>query len=97
MASALADVLVRDFSPWLQLVQQRRMWPTRSTRARQLAAQNRLTNPLLDATRPPRLPAVAAGEPVPAVAAYAVGIGARPEQVPRRRRRWLDAVLSCRA
>lgn len=85
LAVPLADPAVRDFGPWLDRVQQRRMWPTRVTQAAQVAAQNRLINPLLDARQPPRLPWVLKLlDRVPAlraIPAYAVGIGVRPEHV----------------
>ncbi|TWO68422.1 FAD-dependent oxidoreductase [Caenimonas sedimenti] len=69
----------------LPRVQQRRLFPTRVTQAVQVAAQNRLINPLLDSTQAPRMPAALKllnrFPALRALPAYAVGIGARPEHV----------------
>lgn len=85
LAAPLADARVADFGPWLARVQQRRLWPTRVTQAMQVAAQDRLIDPLLDRTRPPRMPWVLKllqrYPALQALPAYAVGIGARPEHV----------------
>lgn len=85
LAAPLRDPAVLDFAPWLAQVQQRRLWPTRVTQAVQVAAQNRMINPLLDSTQPPRLPwALKMLNRFPALRAlpaYAVGVGARPEHV----------------
>ena len=85
LAAPLADAGVRDLTPWLARVQQRRLWPTRVTQAAQVAAQDNLIGPVLDSTREPRLPAVlrlldrfALLRRIPA---YLVGVGVRPEHV----------------
>ncbi len=80
-AKLTADTLTR----LLAKVQKRRMWPTRLTQAVQVAAQNRMLDPLLDGTRPPEMPfALKLLNRWPALRtwpAYAVGVGARPEHV----------------
>ena len=85
LAAPLSDARVTDFGPWLQRVQQRRLWPARVTQAMQVAAQNRLINPLLDATQPPRLPwllkVLQRFPALQALPAHAIGIGVRPEHV----------------
>lgn len=85
LARPLADAKVEDLTPWLARVQRRRLFPTRVTQAVQVAAQNRLINPLLDSTQPPRLPLVLKllnrFPALRALPAYAVGVGARPEHV----------------
>jgi 2-polyprenyl-6-methoxyphenol hydroxylase-like FAD-dependent oxidoreductase len=87
LAGPLADANVSAdrLTPFLAQVQQRRLFPTRLTQAVQVAAQNRLINPLLDSREPPRMPLVLKLlNRFPALRflpAYAVGIGARPEHV----------------
>ncbi|RYF43060.1 MAG: FAD-dependent oxidoreductase [Comamonadaceae bacterium] len=87
LAAPLADASVPApaLTPWLAQVQARRMFPTRITQAVQVAAQNRLINPLLDSTQAPRMPlALKLLQWLPAlqaIPAYAVGIGARAEHV----------------
>ena len=87
LAAPLADpaVMAEGLTPWLAQVQARRMFPTRITQAVQVAAQNRLINPLLDSTQEPRMPlALKLLQWLPAlqaIPAYAVGIGARAEHV----------------
>lgn len=92
LADALADSAVQAeaLTPLLAKVQARRLWPTRVTQAAQVAAQNRLINPLLSATQAPRVPGAlklldrfAALRALPA---YAVGVGVRPEHVRTRER-----------
>lgn len=85
LGPVLRDASVRDVTPWLARLQQRRLWPTRVTQAVQVAAQSRLIDPLLDSTQPPRMPfALKMLNRFPAlraIPAYAVGVGARPEHV----------------
>jgi len=87
LAAPLADARVSGeaLTPLLAKVQRRRMPPTRLTQAVQVAAQNRMLNPLLDSTRPPRIPWVLKlldrWPALRALPAYAVGVGARPEHV----------------
>jgi len=87
LAAPLADAkLPADaITPWLARVQARRLWPTRVTQAGQVAAQNRIIDPLLDATEAPAMPLpVRVINAVPALQsmlAYAIGVGARPERV----------------
>lgn len=87
LAAPLADagVSAQALTPWLAKVQARRLWPTRVTQAAQVAAQNRIIDPLLDATEAPPMPApVRLVNAVPALQkllAYAVGVGVRPERV----------------
>lgn len=87
LAEPLADARVSAdaLTPLLAKVQRRRMLPTRLTQAVQVAAQNRMLNPLLDSTRPPRVPWVLKlidrWPALRALPAYAVGVGARPEHV----------------
>lgn len=87
LAAPLADASVpaSALTPWLARVQARRMLPTRITQAVQVAAQNRLINPLLDSAEPPQMPfALKLLQWLPAlqaIPAYAVGVGARPEHV----------------
>ena len=87
LAEPLADARVAPdaLTPLLSKVQRRRMLPTRLTQAVQVAAQNRMLNPLLDSTRPPRVPWVLKlidrWPALRALPAYAVGVGARPEHV----------------
>lgn len=87
LAATLADPAAgaAEIDALLPGVQKRRMLPTRLTQAVQVAAQNRLINPLLDATRPPRFPFVLKllnrFPLLRAIPAYAVGVGARPEHV----------------
>lgn len=87
LAGPLADAAVQPpaLTPLLARVQARRAWPTRVTQAVQVAAQNRMLDPLLDGTQAPRMPGVLRLlERFPALRAlpaYAVGIGARPEHV----------------
>ncbi len=81
----LADPQVRDATPWLAQVQQRRLWPARITQAVQVAAQDRLLGPILEGAAPPRMPtALRLLQRFPALRvlpAYAVGMGVRPEHV----------------
>jgi 2-polyprenyl-6-methoxyphenol hydroxylase-like FAD-dependent oxidoreductase len=92
LAGPLADrtVSAAALAPLLAQVQQRRLFPTRITQAVQVAAQNRLLDPLLDSDTPPRTPwqlkLLDRWPALRAIPAYAVGIGARPEHVrsPRR-------------
>ena len=87
LAAPLADPkLPADaITPWLARVQARRLWPTRVTQAGQVAAQNRIIDPLLDATEAPAMPLpVRVINAVPALQsmlAYAIGVGVRPERV----------------
>jgi 2-polyprenyl-6-methoxyphenol hydroxylase-like FAD-dependent oxidoreductase len=87
LAKPLADqrVPAQALTPLLAKVQRRRMLPTRLTQAVQVAAQNRMINPLLDSTQPPQMPFVLKllnrWPALRALPAYAVGIGARPEHV----------------
>jgi 2-polyprenyl-6-methoxyphenol hydroxylase-like FAD-dependent oxidoreductase len=87
LAAPLADPAFSagGITPLLARVQRRRMFPTRLTQAVQVAAQNRLINPLLDSTQPARMPFVLKllqwVPALQALPAYAVGIGARPEHV----------------
>ena len=87
LAGPLADPAVpaEGLTPWLARVQARRLFPTRVTQAVQVAAQNRLINPLLDSTQEPQMPfALKLLQWLPAlqaIPAYAVGIGARAEHV----------------
>ena len=87
LAKPLADpeVSAQALTPLLAKVQRRRMFPTRLTQAVQVAAQNRMLNPLLDSTRPPQMPVVLKllnrWPALRALPAYAVGVGARPEHV----------------
>jgi 2-polyprenyl-6-methoxyphenol hydroxylase-like FAD-dependent oxidoreductase len=85
LAGPLADDAVRDLTPWLARVQQRRLWPTRATQAVQVAAQNNLLQPLLARTDTPPVPMVFRVlnrvALLRAIPAYAVGVGARPEHV----------------
>jgi 2-polyprenyl-6-methoxyphenol hydroxylase-like FAD-dependent oxidoreductase len=85
LAAPLADDAIRDLTPWLAQVQQRRLWPTRATQAVQVAAQNNLLQPLLARTEAPPLPIVLKVlnriALLRAIPAYAVGVGARPEHV----------------
>ena len=87
LAAPLADARVpaQALTPLLAKVQRRRMFPTRLTQAVQVAAQNRMINPLLDSTQPPQMPFVLKllnrWPVLRALPAYAVGVGARPEHV----------------
>jgi 2-polyprenyl-6-methoxyphenol hydroxylase-like FAD-dependent oxidoreductase len=87
LAAPLADAHVpaQALTRLLAKVQRRRMFPTRLTQAVQVAAQNRMINPLLDSTRPPQMPFVLKllnrWPALRALPAYAVGVGARPEHV----------------
>ncbi|MEP6791020.1 MAG: FAD-dependent oxidoreductase, partial [Ramlibacter sp.] len=87
LAVPLADsgVNAGAITPFLAKVQARRMFPTRITQAVQVAAQNNLINPLLDSTRPPKMPFVLKlfdrFRLLRRIPAYAVGVGARPEHV----------------
>lgn len=87
LAAALADPAVTPerLTPLLDKVQARRLFPARVTQGVQVAAQNRLINPLLKTTEQPKPPAALKLLNVfPALRgllAYAVGIGARPEHV----------------
>jgi 2-polyprenyl-6-methoxyphenol hydroxylase-like FAD-dependent oxidoreductase len=87
LAAPLADARIsaEAITPLLAKVQRRRMLPTRLTQAVQVAAQNRMLNPLLDSQRPPRIPWVLKlldrWPALRAVPAYAVGIGVLPEHV----------------
>ncbi len=85
LGPALADASRPDVTPLLARVQQRRLFPTRVTQAVQVTAQNRLIDPLLDATTPPRLPwalkLLDRFPPLRVLPAYAVGVGVRPEHV----------------
>jgi 2-polyprenyl-6-methoxyphenol hydroxylase-like FAD-dependent oxidoreductase len=69
----------------LARVQQRRLFPARVTQAVQVAIQNRIFNPLLDSSRPPRLPMVVKllnrFPALRVLPAYAVGVGVRAEHV----------------
>jgi 2-polyprenyl-6-methoxyphenol hydroxylase-like FAD-dependent oxidoreductase len=94
-AVAAANILARTLAdgdtpaemltPLLARVQQRRMFPTRVTQAIQVAAQNRLINPLLERTQAPAMPRVLKWlnrwPALRAIPAYAVGVGVRPEHV----------------
>jgi 2-polyprenyl-6-methoxyphenol hydroxylase-like FAD-dependent oxidoreductase len=90
LAPALADPAMSPdaLTPLLAQVQRRRMFPTRVTQAVQVAAQNRLIDPLLDSAQAPTMPAaLKLLNRVPALRgalAYAVGVGARPEHVRTR-------------
>lgn len=87
LAAPLADAHVKPdaLTPFLARVQARRMFPTRLTQAVQVAAQNRLLDPLLDSTEAPRVPWILKQFDrfgwLRKIPAYAVGIGARPERV----------------
>jgi 2-polyprenyl-6-methoxyphenol hydroxylase-like FAD-dependent oxidoreductase len=87
LAAPLADsaVSAAALTPLLAQVQQRRLFPTRITQAVQVAAQDRLINPLLDSSVPPQMPwqlkLLNWWPALRAIPAYAVGIGARPEHV----------------
>jgi 2-polyprenyl-6-methoxyphenol hydroxylase-like FAD-dependent oxidoreductase len=87
LAGALADVdtPAEAITPLLRRVQQRRMFPTRVTQAVQVAAQERLIDPLLDRTQPPAMPRVLElldrWPALRVIPAYAVGAGVRPEHV----------------
>ena len=87
LAAPLADAQVSaaQITPLLARVQARRLFPTRLTQAVQVAAQNRLINPLLDSTRAPQMPFALKllrwFPTLQALPAYAVGVGARPEHV----------------
>lgn len=87
LAAPLADPAVpaAGLTPWLARVQARRMLPTRITQAVQVAAQDRMINPLLDSRREPAMPfALKLLQWLPAlqaIPAYAVGVGARAEHV----------------
>jgi 2-polyprenyl-6-methoxyphenol hydroxylase-like FAD-dependent oxidoreductase len=85
LAAPLADAGVRDLTPWLAQVQQRRLWPTRVIQTAQLAAQDRFIGPVLASTQVPRVPlALELLDRVPplrVIPAYLVGVGVRPEHV----------------
>jgi 2-polyprenyl-6-methoxyphenol hydroxylase-like FAD-dependent oxidoreductase len=97
LAAALADPAVRDLTPWLAQVQQRRLWPTRATQSVQVTAQNRLLQPLLARTAAPPVPRLLKIlDRVPllrALPAYAVGVGVRPEHVRTPQRIAVRAVV----
>ncbi len=93
-AVAAANILARPLAdrqpsaaitPLLARVQRRRLWPTRITQAAQVAAQNRIINPLLDSTRPPEMPWVLRllnrWPALRSLPGYAIGVGVRPEHV----------------
>jgi 2-polyprenyl-6-methoxyphenol hydroxylase-like FAD-dependent oxidoreductase len=69
----------------LRRVQRRRMFPTRATQALQLAVQNRVIDPLLDATKTPDVPAVVRLMQrwpwLQRLPARVIGVGFRPEHV----------------
>jgi 2-polyprenyl-6-methoxyphenol hydroxylase-like FAD-dependent oxidoreductase len=85
LAAPLADPQVRDLTPWLARVQQRRLWPTRVIQAAQVAAQDKFIGPVLASTQVPRVPAALRlldrVPPLRAIPAYLVGVGVRPEHV----------------
>lgn len=87
LAAALADPAVTPgrLTPLLARVQERRLFPTRVTQAFQVAAQDRLINPLLRTTRQPRPPLalrlLSRFAPARGWLARGVGIGVRPEHV----------------
>jgi 2-polyprenyl-6-methoxyphenol hydroxylase-like FAD-dependent oxidoreductase len=87
LAQPLADAQVpaQALTRLLARVQRRRTFPARVTQALQVAVQNRILNPLLDSSRPPRVPAVVKlldrFAVLRVLPAYAVGVGARPEHV----------------
>ncbi|MDB5897957.1 MAG: FAD-dependent oxidoreductase [Ramlibacter sp.] len=85
LAGPLADARVRDLTPWLARVQQRRLWPTRVIQAVQVAAQDNMIRPLLERTEVPRMPfalkLLNRFALLRAIPAYGVGIGVRPEHV----------------
>jgi 2-polyprenyl-6-methoxyphenol hydroxylase-like FAD-dependent oxidoreductase len=87
LARPLADpqVSAQALTPLLARVQRRRTFPARVTQAVQVAVQNRVFDPLLDSSRPPRVPTVVKllnrFPALRALPAYAVGIGVRPEHV----------------
>jgi 2-polyprenyl-6-methoxyphenol hydroxylase-like FAD-dependent oxidoreductase len=87
LAAPLADgtVSAKALTQWLGKVQRRRMFPTRLTQAVQVAAQNRLLNPLLGSAKAPQVPwqlkLLNRFPALRAIPAYAVGVGVRPEHV----------------
>lgn len=87
LAAALADpsVTPEGLTPLLARVQERRLFPTRVTQAVQVAAQNRLINPLLKTTDQPKPPFALKlmdwFPPLRGILARGVGIGVRPEHV----------------
>jgi 2-polyprenyl-6-methoxyphenol hydroxylase-like FAD-dependent oxidoreductase len=87
LAAPLADARVapQALTPFLQRVQRRRVFPTRVTQAMQVAAQNRLINPMLDGTRQPQMPGALKlldlWPSLRAIPAYLIGVGIRPEHV----------------
>lgn len=87
LAGPLSDLSIvpEALTPLLARVQARRLFPTRVTQGLQVAMQNRVLDPLLDATQPPRMPGVLKLlDRLPwlqALPAYAVGVGVRPERV----------------
>jgi hypothetical protein len=80
-----ASVPAAALDPLLARVQARRLFPTRVTQAAQVAAQNGLIRPVLEATEAPRVPLplrlLDRFGPLRAIPAYAVGMGVRPEHV----------------
>lgn len=87
LAAPLADATqgTQQLTRLLAQVQARRLWPTRVTQAMQVAAQNRLIDPLLASTEDPPMPRgiriINRTPLLQKMLAYAVGVGARPEHV----------------
>jgi len=87
LAAPLADASVPALAldPLLAQVQQRRLLPARLTQAVQVAVQNRLLSPVLNAREPLRLPWIVKLAQrwrwMRTLPAWAVGIGVRPEHI----------------
>lgn len=97
-AVAAANMLARplasnlqaaELTPFLAQVEKRRLFPARVTQAAQVAVQNRLLRPVIDAdtrssrtmTVPWPLRLMARSSWLQSLPAYAVGVGVRPEHV----------------
>lgn len=90
LARALASGLRADeLTPLLARVEKRRLFPARITQAAQVAVQNRLLRPVIEAdvrssgamTVPWPLKLMARSSWLQSIPAYAVGVGVRPEHV----------------
>ena len=90
LAGPLAsEVQAADLTPFLAQVEKRRLFPARVTQAAQVAVQNRLLRPVIDAdtrssrtmTVPWPLRLMARSSWLQSLPAYAVGVGVRPEHV----------------
>lgn len=84
-----SDLQAAELTPFVAQVEKRRLFPARVTQAAQVAVQNRLLRPVIDAdtrssrtmTVPWPLRLMARSSWLQSLPAYAVGVGVRPEHV----------------